>query len=73
MAITIVLLVLVAGAFHGVAAARPLHGDKQKWRGESFLRIHQSLQRGPVTPSKPSPCGHTPGGTGHCPLMNEMN
>ncbi|CAN0887223.1 hypothetical protein LINGRAHAP2_LOCUS15568 [Linum grandiflorum] len=32
----------------------------------------QSLQRGPVPPSTSSPCGHTPGRTGHCTLT-EMN
>ncbi|CAI0559207.1 unnamed protein product [Linum tenue] len=54
-----------------VAAAGPLHGEQIKWRDESFLRI-QSPQRGPVPPSQPSPCGHTLGGIGHCPLT-EMN
>ncbi|CAL1411168.1 unnamed protein product [Linum trigynum] len=71
---TTIALVLVAEISHGVvAAARPLHGEQIKWRDESFILRIQSLQRGPVPPSQPSPCGHTPdGGTGHCPLT-EMN
>ncbi|CAL1411167.1 unnamed protein product [Linum trigynum] len=73
MAITIAL-VLLADAFHGIAAARTFRGEqKWRWDNESFLQI-ESLQRGPVPPSRASGCGHTPrpGETGRCPL-DEMN
>ncbi|CAI0433969.1 unnamed protein product [Linum tenue] len=57
----LVAIVLGLSCRH-IATARPLLETEQ-----------QSLQRGPVPPSKSSPCGHVPGrGSGRCPL-NEMN
>ncbi|CAN1176669.1 hypothetical protein LINPERHAP2_LOCUS32662 [Linum perenne] len=58
VAAAMILVVVLLMGCRPTAAARPL------------MRLNiQSLQRGPVTPSKPSPCGHVPGrGSGRCTL-----
>ncbi|CAI0433970.1 unnamed protein product [Linum tenue] len=65
----LVAIVLGLSCRH-IATARPLLETEQQ---QQRALIIQSLQRGPVPPSKSSPCGHVPGrGSGRCPL-NEMN
>ncbi|CAN1233474.1 hypothetical protein LINPERPRIM_LOCUS3915 [Linum perenne] len=64
VAAAMILVVVLLMGCRQTSAARPL------LETDHLMRLNiQSLQRGPVTPSKPSPCGHVPGrGSGRCTL-----
>ncbi|CAN1168742.1 hypothetical protein LINPERPRIM_LOCUS19373 [Linum perenne] len=67
MAVVVTILLLLL-----VAASRPLEEVNKKKDVHFYWIDHQSLQRGPVTGTGASGCGHTPGRPGNCPLT-EMN
>ncbi|KAI5580330.1 hypothetical protein POPTR_008G163000v4 [Populus trichocarpa] len=66
---TLFTILLTLSTLQCGAPMRPMHEEQLL---KKHVPLIESLQRGPVPPSEPSPCTHIPGGSGTCKL-NEKN
>lgn len=61
----LLIILVVSSVYAAVECARPL--EEVWWSDEVAELLLQALPRGPVQPSGPSGCTHSPNNPGHCP------